>query len=276
MDYSGRAFLRPKTGISTDAVAPGRVLLICEAQQGVVMHDHFWRGRWQGRTPAGDAHQRAREIVRPTGGIVRGKFPSRKNGRLVHHEGLLELDAIYVFESSHRIVRYREQPTTLQYPDGARLRRYTPDFELVLDTGEVVLVEVKPTRSLRDPEVRHKLCCVIEHFRRSGQSFVILDDICIRDEPRLSGLRWIYHQAARIPPTREAARTALLRHGSGFPMSLRTATARLSTSKVDPYSLLLSGWLWCSLETAVSLDTFVHLANEDDHAWFWIAKEHGF
>ena len=54
-----------------------------------------WRGRWHGRTPAGDIHRRAREVISPSGGIVRGKFPSRKNGRMVHHEGLLELDAIY-------------------------------------------------------------------------------------------------------------------------------------------------------------------------------------
>ena len=117
------------------------------------MASQLWQGTWLGRSPAGDQHRRSREVVRPTGGIVRGKFPSRKNGRMVHHEGLLELDAIYLFEASPQIVRYREQPVTIKYPDGARLRRYTPDFELVLTTGEVVLIEVKPMRSLKDDEV---------------------------------------------------------------------------------------------------------------------------
>jgi len=54
---------------------------------------------------------------------------------MVHHEGLLELDAIYLFETSPRVVRYREQPPTIHYADGAKLRRYTPDFELLLVTG---------------------------------------------------------------------------------------------------------------------------------------------
>lgn len=54
---------------------------------------NMWQGYWQGKAPSGIPHQRAREILRPTGGIVRGKFPSRKNGRMVQHEGLLELDA---------------------------------------------------------------------------------------------------------------------------------------------------------------------------------------
>jgi hypothetical protein len=87
------------------------------------MSKHFWQGHWRGRSPAGDIHQRARNIISPSGGIVRGKFPSRKNGRIIHHEGLLELDAIYLFEASPQIVRYREQPQKIYYPDAARLRR---------------------------------------------------------------------------------------------------------------------------------------------------------
>lgn len=72
---------------------------------------HRWQGRWNGRDPVGDSHQRARKVISPSGGIVRGKFPSRKNGRMIHHEGLLELDAIYLFETSPEIARYREQPS---------------------------------------------------------------------------------------------------------------------------------------------------------------------
>lgn len=240
------------------------------------MSNSLWRGQWRGRTPDGDTHLRARTIVRPTGGILRGKFPSRKNGRMVQHEGLLELDAIYLFETTHRVVRYREQPMTLHYPDGTRLRRYTPDFELVLDSGEVVLVEVKPTRSLRDREVRHKLDCIAAHMQRAERTFVILDEEHIRREPRLSSLRWTLHQAPRIPPTHEAAHAALARAQADFPMSLRDASACLSMKNVDPYSLLLSGLLHCSLDAPMSLDTSLHLAEESDHVWFWIAKELGF
>jgi hypothetical protein len=68
---------------------------------------------------------------------------------MIHHEGLLELDAIYIFETSPRIVRYREQMPAIRYADGARLRRYTPDFEVVLDTGETITVEVKAARTGR-------------------------------------------------------------------------------------------------------------------------------
>lgn len=240
------------------------------------MSSHKWQGTWRGQSPAGDTHQRSRIIVRPTGGIVRGKFPSRKNGRMIHHEGLLELDAIYLFEASPQIVRYREQPVTIKYPDGARLRRYTPDFELVLNTGEVVLIEVKPMRSLKDEEVRHKLDCVAAHLKRSAQTFVILTEEIIRQEPRLLNLRRIYHQVPRVFPSAEAGSIAGRRLRHRFPLSISAAITLFGECGVDPYSLLLAGHLRCELGQEISLETQLTLATEADHGWFWISHEYGF
>jgi len=252
------------------------------------MSKNLWQGAWCGRRPDGDVHKRARNVITPSGGIVRGKLPSRKNGRMVHHEGLLELEAIYLFEASPNIVRYREQPITLHYPDGAKLRRYTPDFELVLATGEIVLIEVKPVSSLQHAKVKHKLDCVAEHMCRSEKPFVILTDQVIRQEPRLSNLRWIYHRARRIPPSPDAMTVAINKIRHCFPMSLEKATALLRTTCIDPFSrfvevsdidpcsLLLAGQLRCSLDQPISQETLIELNKEADNGWFCITQEHGF
>lgn len=234
-----------------------------------------WGGRWDGLLPAGDSHQRSRTIVRHTGGIVRGKFPSRKNGRMVHHEGLLELDAIYLFETSPRIVRFREQMPPIRYADGDRLRQYTPDFEVVLDTGELITVEVKPTRSLADVEVRHKIDCIRAYYRRREQAFVVLTEEVLRKEPRQSNLRWIYHQAPRVSPTQEAIRTALARVERNLPASLRHLSIQLERHAVDPFSALLAGLLTCRLDLHVSMDTKVELNKENSHEWLFAADESG-
>ncbi|MGV8991613.1 MAG: TnsA endonuclease N-terminal domain-containing protein [Thiobacillus sp.] len=241
-----------------------------------MMISNTWGGRWNGVSPVGDQHSRARTIVRHTGGIVRGKFPSRKNGRMVHHEGLLELEAIYLFEASPRVIRYREQPITIRYPDGVRLRRYTPDFELVLDTGETVLIEVKPVRSLEEEDVRLKLQKVASFLSRTAQRFVILTGDTLRQEPRLSNLKWVYHQAARIPPSPDLVRVAVNRCRDQFPLSLKSAETLFKEYGVDPYSLLLAGSLGCSLAQPISPDTQITLEMEADDGWFWISQEHGF
>lgn len=237
---------------------------------------NLWNGRWRGITPAGDTHRRARNVISPSGGIVRGKFPSRKNGRMVHHEGLLELEAIYLFETSPKIVRYREQPVTINYPDDAKLRRYTHDFELELITGKIVYIEVKPIRSLQHDEVRHKLDCVAEYMRRSETVFVVLTDQVIRQEPRLSNLRWIYHRSSRVPPTPDAISVAINTYRDCFPLSIAAASTLLNVGGVDPYSLLLAGHLRCSLEQPISLETLIDIELEVNNGWFCIAQEHGF
>lgn len=240
------------------------------------MSTNLWQGSWRGRSPDGQIHDRARQVISPSGGIIRGKFPSRKNGRMVHHEGLLELDAIYLFETSPQIVSYREQPNTLSYPDGARLRRYTPDFELTLTTGERVLIEVKPRRNLENDEVRYKLTCVADHLRRSAQDFIVLDDDTLRHEPRQSNLRSIYHQAPRILPSMVACRAALEHYMQRLPLPIASVTRLLGDRAIDPFSLLLAGLLRCDLEQPITPETLLHLTKEADDAWFCIAQGHGF
>jgi len=239
------------------------------------MSKYSWRGTWQGIAPDGDTHQRSRTIVRPTGGIVRGKFPSRKNGRMVHHEGLLELDAIYLFEISPAIAGYREQAATIHYPDGVRLRRYTPDFELTLVTGETILVEVKPRSSMAHQEIKHKLQCVGQHLHRSSQRFVILDDDVLRKEPRQANVRAIYHRAKRVPPTRSECQISLERTCQHFPLPLALAEI-LMAGDIDPFSLLLAGLLRCDLNQPITQETVLTTTDEDDDAWFYLAQEYGF
>ena len=240
------------------------------------MGSDLWDGTWSGRQPVGDVHHRAREIVRRTGGIVRGKFPSRKNGRMVHHEGVLELDAIYLFETSQRIVRYREQPETINYPDGKKLRRYTPDFELQLTSGAIVLIEIKPAFYLGDRKVKHKLNVVSEHLQRSDKAFEVLTEKQIRESPRLDNLRFIYHRASRVPHTREYLITALNRHRHDFPLAIDRVTSLFAKYSITPYCLLLSGLLRCDHNKQIGLDTQLHLREGSDHDWLFSANQHGF
>ena len=197
------------------------------------MSTRLWTGRWSGSAFEGDVHRRSREVINPSGGIMRCKFPSRKNGRLVHCEGLLELDAAYLFEAHPRVARYREQPAPFLFPDGERVRRYTPDFELTLDNGEAIWVEVKPTRSLADKEIRRKLRCLQDHMRRSERRFLVLTDEELRAEPRQSNVRTIWRSSTRTLPSRPAALAVALRHAEQLPCSLKQAARSFDAAGVD-------------------------------------------
>ena len=162
------------------------------------MTSNLWNGSWRGRAPSGDSHRRSREVISPSGGIMRCKFPSRKNGRLVHCEGMLELDAAHLFEVHPRIARYREQPVPVLFPDGGRLRRYTPDFEIQLVSGKTIWIEVKPEMAMLDGEVRHRMQMIGAYMRRLDKAFVVLTDVELRRQPRQSNVRSISRRA--LPP----------------------------------------------------------------------------
>jgi hypothetical protein len=236
----------------------------------------LWSGSSQPGAPAHGPHRRAREVISTSGGIMRSKFPSRKNGRLVHCEGLLELDAAYLFEANPRIARFREQPITITYSDDARIRRYTPDFELALTDGLTVWVEIKPLSFLANAEVQHKLARVAEHFSRIQQPFVILNDTLLRQEPLRANLQQIFHRASRQPRTAQACMTALRRCEHRLPAGLSDAAQALAAEGLEPYSLLMAGLLRCDLSTPLAADTLLTINQGNDDGWFRLSEEFDF
>jgi len=207
---------------------------------------------------------------------MRSKFPSRKNGRLVHCEGMLELDAVHLFELHPRVARYREQPATVMFPDGGRLRRYTPDFEVELVSGKTILVEVKPETSMLDAEVRHKLEMVGAHLRRLDEAFVVLTDVELRRQPRQSNARSICRRASRVPPSRAAAAAVVSRLSAALPAALGLATALCDAEGRNVFSLMQLGLLRCELDAPLTADTPIHMISETDDGWFCLSQEHDF
>ena len=195
---------------------------------------------------------------------------------MVHHEGLLELDAMYLFEWSQRVTRYRGQPITMPYPDGVALRRYTPDFELGLIDGTTVLIEIKPTANLQHSDVAHKLDCISHHLECSQQRFEIVTDQVIRLQPRLNNLKQIYHRAMRFPVTTASLGVGLQRITHKFPMHLHELSERLATQRITPFCLLLAGLIHFDLEQPLTQDTTLHLTEESTHVFLFSQKELGF
>lgn len=240
------------------------------------MFKNSWKGTWNGDTPNGDSHRRSREVVRPTGNIMRGKFSSRKNGKMMHYEGSLERDANYLFETSPNILRYGEQPPKVHYPDGNRLRRYTPDFELVLNTGEIILIEIKPHLELEKQDVKHQLERITEYLTQMDRPFLVLTDDSIQREPRLTNLIFINSELPRIWPTEEAIHNIYQQYVNRFPMDFNQAKDLFAKHHFELSSLIVSGALTLDLDQAIHSETQIYSIKEHFHDSFWISIQYGF
>ncbi len=72
------------------------------------------------------------------------------DGEAVEHESALERDFVLLVSFLDAGATITSQPLTIEFQDGARLRRYTPDFRVIWSDGRrSELVEVKYRADLR-------------------------------------------------------------------------------------------------------------------------------
>lgn len=122
----------------------------------------------------------SRNVITRRGRGFRGKVPSRKLGRMVAAESLIECDAILLLEFSPGVLKYQEQPALIHYFDGKTFRNYYPDFEVVLRSGEVIHLEIKTAKALAKPRNEEKYQAIAAEYARRGHGFRIITDEDLR------------------------------------------------------------------------------------------------
>lgn len=212
-------------------------------------------------------HIRARKVITRSGTIVRGKFPSRKNGRMVHHEGLLELDACYFFELAPSVVEYREQPRKMDYPDGTRVRSYTPDFLLTLRSGEELVIEIKHSEVLARPDVEDKYNKIASHLQRQGTAYVIITERLLRDQPRLRNLKKMCGALTFPRPSDALIANVISPLLKKSPLTISNLERYLEPRGLQAADLLASGYLHLDLNKDVCAETIVFLFKEPKDDW---------
>lgn len=221
-------------------------------------------------------HVPVRKVITRSGGIVRGKFPSRKNNRMVRHEGLLERDAILLFEMSPCIVQFREQPFKVDYPFDANIRKYTPDFELLLQSGEKVLVEVKHSDFLARPDINEKFECIQQWFSDQNLPYSILTEKTLRVEPRKSNLQHGYYSLTKHCQNLAYLTVILERLERIEVCTVNGFNQSVAPFGVNVFDFLVSGLITCEIESEINDDSIVNMNMEIGNEWFRICKKYAF
>jgi hypothetical protein len=121
-----------------------------------------------------------------------GWYWSSTVARMVAYESRMELARILLADFEPAVTAMAAQPFQIIGDDGGQRRRYVPDVMLVGGDGSVTVVEVKPMRSVRDPQV----VAVTEWARRTlgqrGWAFEVwsgTDAVLLANIRYLSGYR---------------------------------------------------------------------------------------
>ncbi|MER6076403.1 TnsA-like heteromeric transposase endonuclease subunit [Streptomyces sp. NPDC001817] len=102
-----------------------------------------------------------------------GKYASATTGGHVVYESLLELARLLLADFDPEVEGIFAQPCRLAARVGDRVRHHVPDFLLVMRSGTVRVVNVKPADRLQDPKIVEALAWPGELFQRHGWDYEI-------------------------------------------------------------------------------------------------------
>lgn len=205
---------------------------------------------------------RVREPITRSRGKVRGQFPSTKMGRMIAWESQLERRACYLFEFCKGVEAFREQPIRLHIPFSDVIKRYTPDLELTLQTGEIWYVEIKPANKLQDLKLLAFYQAVAKELTSKGYTFVIITDQELNHPIRENNFILLRrYQDTYLPKTLIARVTYWLSQKSI--RNLAELVHYLGSYQLA-YSLLVQGYLCFDLEQPLTNHTTIYI-KENTH-----------
>ncbi|MDH0341630.1 TnsA endonuclease N-terminal domain-containing protein [Chromobacterium haemolyticum] len=222
----------------------------------------YYTGPWLSRQSM--VHVPARLVVAPTGVIIRGLFPSVKARRMVSYEQLLERDLLYLCDFAPQVVDIREQPFKFQYAMGNKIRRYTPDFALIMADGSILVIEVKPARSMTKPGVREKFQHIKAAMQRQGHQFILVSSESIRAPHRLDNLKRL-HRFLRQPMPFELLQTLRQlksQFGCQRPIPMGQLEAVIGSSE-PVLRLLAHGQVSCDLDQPITARSLITLTKQE-------------
>lgn len=107
--------------------------------------------------------------------FISGRIYSEKCGRDIQYESGIEKAFINYLESFPKVLKFSEQPITLNYEKAGVKRIYTPDFIVFLEDKTGFFVEVKDLTGMCDARVQRRLEVLIEYSKKYGFGVLLTD-----------------------------------------------------------------------------------------------------
>ena len=124
---------------------------------------------------------------------VTGYFPSKKNGRSIFFESMLEKTLFITLEFDENVLTYLEQPVKIEYEFNNRKRSYHPDCLVNYKNGKSKLIEVKYSTELleKKDELEIKFNQAKKYAKENDLIFDIFDESYI-DIQTLRNMEFLY------------------------------------------------------------------------------------
>lgn len=157
-----------------------------------------------------------------------GRYASATMAGPVVYESRLELARLFLADMDPAVRGIYAQPCHLTARVGERVRRHVPDFLLVMASGTVRVVNVKPADRLADPKIVEALAWPGELIERHGWEYEIWSGA---DRVLLENVRFLaaYRRPGVVPEAEIERAWQIVRDGD----QLADAERRLAAGRPD-------------------------------------------
>ncbi|MET8331560.1 TnsA-like heteromeric transposase endonuclease subunit [Streptomyces sp. NPDC005181] len=182
-----------------------------------------------------------------------GKYSSATTGGHVVYESRLELARLLLADFDSAVQGIFAQPCRLAARVGDRVRHHVPDFLLVMCSGTVRVVNVKPAGRLQDPKIVEALAWPGELFRQHGWEYEIWSGA---DRVLLENVRFLagYRRRGVVPEAEVEQAWQQVVDGDGLGLAERRLAGDRPPEEARPplMALLWSGRLRTDLSRPLS------------------------
>jgi hypothetical protein len=198
--------------------------------------------------------KRMRKVVRRSNCRMTGKFPSVKNGRMMHWESTYELEAFQILEISPLVTAYGEQPAELKYTgmDGIQHLHY-PDILVELTGGINIFIEVKPESAATDQDLADRTTLLTSLLRPMGYRYLMILPEQVESLAYLENAKHLllYCKSPMPETVWEMVRRIFCNESKIELSSLIQAIGHVN-ARSWIYRLLISGVISCDLSTPIT------------------------
>lgn len=186
--------------------------------------------------------------------MVTGGFASRKNGRMMGFESLLERDYMILLEFDDAVERFEEQPVKIPFKKG--VKPYVPDILIHYGVDHKprrpLLAEVKHTSDLAKNREKYdpKFALAQEYAADRDWDFRVVTEKEIRT-PRLASLKFLRDYLHVDPEPEHAECITEVLQEEGRPMALDTLLDRLCESDSTRLQIVPVVWHMAALRQIV-------------------------
>lgn len=208
-----------------------------------------------------DKGKRVRKVVRRSNHRMTGKYPSIKNGRMVHWESQYEKQAIQLLEVNPSVTSYAEQAAIFKYSNGDGVTyKHIPDIYVELYNGNRVFIEVKPNSAIHDQDLINRTLLLRELLQRKGYTYFLIVPDQLDEMHYLKNAKSLIRRASKAVPffIKEKIQKYLRVKGQ---VHLSKLIQMIDDENALGwiYKLLINGLIKCNLAEPISAKTTITL-----------------